>query len=478
MMKVLIVSVNRNKSPLPVMPLGACLAAESVSADGHKTKLLDFMFEDRPLETLGRALDAFRPDVVGISARNIDNNDMRNPIFFAEELLPVVKLIREKTSASVVLGGSAVSIMPEEFLRYTGASYAVSGEADPAFPRLLRTISRGERPEGITGVSWIQDGDFNTGHDLKKNISSPPLIPDYSRWINVQKYRSRLVAAPIKTKTGCDFRCVYCTYNLVDGKRSRFFSPKETAQAVGRLVKMGLKDIEFVDNVFNVPYAHAMSICEEIINLKIKARLQTLEVSPAGLDNALLHSMDRAGFKGIGITVESASDRTLRGFEKGFTALEVHRAAHAIRRHSIPCMWFFMLGGPGENAQSVEETLRFACEEIRPGDVAYFTIGVRVYPGTKLEAIAREQGVLRMGPSEMLKPVFYVSPEVDAAWMEERVRSVARRQPNFMIAGEAGPPWGPAVFRLGFALGLKPPLWRYAPLVKRGMGFFSRRAAA
>lgn len=470
-MKALILSLNRSRVPIPVLPIGACMTAESAADAGHDVRLLDFMFQHDPIPSLVKTLNAFKPDVIGISVRNIDNNDMRFPVLFAEELQPVMQAIRRNSHASVVLGGSAVSIMPEAFLRYTGASFAISGHC-ASFPKLLECFNNQAGFAEVSGLSYILDDKFCANPNHQKDSAKHSLAPNYHRWINVRAYRTSLAAFPMKTKTGCGFQCVYCTYNTVDGDRFHLHKPKEVARVVKQQVELGFKDIEFVDNVFNYPYDHAMSICDEIIRSGVKARLQSMEMHPAYLDDALLTSMEGAGFKGIGVTVESASDRVLERFEKGFTVEHVNQAAEAIRRHAIPCLWFFMLGGPGETQATVEETLNFAKKRIRPRDVAYFTIGIRVYPGTRLQSIAEEQGALPADSGNLFHPVFYVSPELDTAWLIKKVQNTVKGQSNFIIAGEANMPMMPVIYRLGYSLGVRSPLWRFTPLLRKGMNLF------
>jgi len=94
------------------MPLGACLVAESCERAGHYVQLLDLMFERNPLHVLGPVIDKTKPDVVGISLRNIDNNDMQHPVTFYKDLTLLMETIRGKTDATVVLGGAAVGVMP------------------------------------------------------------------------------------------------------------------------------------------------------------------------------------------------------------------------------------------------------------------------------------------------------------------------------------------------------------------------------
>src|SRR5512139_3633376 len=159
-MDVLVISTNRNRLPMPVMPHGACLAAETAERAGHRVRLLDLMFERDPVRAVGRALREGRPDVVGLSIRNIDNNDLHAPVFFLRELRPLLAAVRAGTAAPIVLGGAAVGVMPEQLLRLTGAACCAFGDAEAVFPPLLERLARGGSPGGLPGVGVIEDAAY------------------------------------------------------------------------------------------------------------------------------------------------------------------------------------------------------------------------------------------------------------------------------------------------------------------------------
>jgi hypothetical protein len=138
-------------------------------------------------------------------------------------------------------------------------------------------------------------------------------------------------------------------------------------------------------------------------------------------------------------------------------------------RHSIPCAWIFLLGGPGETLETVRETLRFAETAARPQDVVFFNIGIRIYPGTELESIARRQGILAASPDQMLRPVFYVSPDVDAGWMMDEVRRSMSRHMNFINTDSIGLSILPRVHRVAHLLGVRPPLWKHTRFIRRSL---------
>ena len=471
-MNILIVITNRYSNPAPVMPLGACLVAEAVERAGHRVVALDLMFEQYPLQALESELNKTSPDLVGLSVRNIDNNDMQRPVAFFKDLDQIIKTIRSKTDATLVLGGAAVAVMPEELLRYTVADWAVLGDGEVVFPQLLEALSQGKAPNQVAGIAWLEDNVFRKNSGYGVRFSDGCLVPDFHRWIDVQAYLSRLATVPIQTKLGCHFKCVYCTYRKIEGHDYRLCDSRAVFEAIRRLAAAGLRDIEFVDNVFNSPYDHALAVCEHLAGIRLNVRLQSLELNPLFVDDALLTAMERAGFVGIGVTVESASDTVLAGLHKGFTAEHVYHAAQVIKRHHLPCLWIFMLGGPGETKTTIQETLRFAEQNIRPKDVAFFNMGIRIYPGTELEQRARKEGVLDILPNEMLEPVFYFSPGLDLDWLTQEMHKALATHMNYIGSTTIGLSFLPIINRLGYRLGAKPPLWRHTRLIRRGLRFF------
>ncbi len=473
-MNILIISTNRSAHPVPVLPSGACMVAEAAEREGHRVIVLDLMFTNDPLRALKAVLDKTSFDVIGLSVRNIDNIDMGAPRNFIEELIPFIAAIRRFTEAPLVLGGSSLMVMPEEIMRATGVSCAVTGDGAVIFPRLVEKLAGKVSWVDVPGIASIIDGKYRI------NTPKPPIhrtcrVPDYGRWLHMKAYRSHLSTIPLQTKQGCRFQCVYCTYRKIEGSDYHLLDPGSVAEATLRYSSAGFDDIEFVDNVFNSPYGHAMAVCESLIRSKHRARLQSIELNPVSFDCDLLSTMERAGFVGIGLTVESASDLVLKALRKGFTAKEVINAAEVVNGNRLPCLWIFLLGGPGETRDTVRETIRFAENFIRPQDAAFFNIGIRMYPGTELETIARKQGVLSLPAESMLTPLFYISPDVEADWIMEQVKQTMNSNMNFMSGDSLSFTYLPQISRLGHRLGLKTPLWRYARFIRRGLRSFGMR---
>ena len=475
-MKVLVVSTNRNRQPLLVLPFGACVAAGTARRAGHEVRFLDLMFSRAPARDLEQALAGFRPDLAGFSVRNIDNNDLRAPIAFFTEAADLMRGARKDRGLKIVLGGAAAGVMPEELLKSSGADWVVLGDAPAVFPGLLAAIERGADPLGLPGVGAFRGGEFVRTPLAFGAWEGEDLFPDFGRWLDLRAYGRLMTAVPVKTKLGCPFKCVYCTYAASEGGAYRLCPPEEAAAKVRALARAGVKDIEFVDNVFNSPYEHALELCRLLAARPSGARLHTMELNPAFTDRPLLGAMEAAGFAGIGITAESADDGVLASLGKNYGAAQVRSAAEAVARGSLPCMWIFLLGGPGETRETVKRTLDFARNELRHSDSVFFNVGLRIYPGTPLEGIARAEGLLKAPASEMLQPAFYVSPAVGREWLIDTLEQAVDENMNFINPDTLALPFISTLSRLAVLGGVRPPLWRNTRALRRGLRFLGVKA--
>ncbi len=78
-MRVLLISVNRERQPYPVAPLGLCYVAAALRAAHHEPRLLDLCFSDDIRADIEAAVRDFAPQAVGLGLRNLDNTSMVAP---------------------------------------------------------------------------------------------------------------------------------------------------------------------------------------------------------------------------------------------------------------------------------------------------------------------------------------------------------------------------------------------------------------
>jgi len=464
--KVLIVSTNRERTPYPVLPVGPCLVAAILEREGFQTRVADLMWEADSAAALERVVGEFRPDFIGVSMRNVDNSDLIETKYYVPEARAIVSRLRSLSDAPIILGGAAAAIEPERIFHELAPDAVLYGDAEERFPEMLRKWSRGECFDDIPGLV----ADRAAGRIHNRIHSSEPIgpLPDPSlfRHLDMRTYMRREGVYPIQTKRGCGFACTYCTYGTLEGVRYRFRPPREVVDEMVQAARSGARFFEFVDAVFSHPPVQARAILREILDRKLNVRLTASGFNPVGVTEPLVALMREAGFVAVSCTVESASDLVLEKMRKGFGREDVGRLARWLPRHGIPAVWIFLVGSPGETPATVRETFDFIAREIPPRDLVYITNGVRVYPRTGLARSLGQQGLLA-DDADLLRPLFYFSPDLPRGWYLEELVRFGRRHPNVVNSFEAQQPVVERLVRWLAYAPLPRPRWRALPWLRR-----------
>jgi len=464
-MRVLLIYSNSLSELLAAPPIGLSYVASATRRAGHEVLFLDLLINTHYKQSLHQAITDFKPEVIGMSVRNIDNLVHQRVKSHINVLSEQIRLIKQHSDAPVVLGGPAISILGAAVLDNLDADYCIVGEGEKSFPLLLDSLESNHDISHIPGLCYRD----KTG--LKSNLpQAQKQFTDsgMSQWIVWPQYQRRGATWSIQSKRGCPLSCSYCTYSSVEGCGIRKRKPEDVVNEIEHVAStINPRCFEFVDSTFNLPPSHTVEICEEIIRRKLNVRLTAMGVNPLGITKELLTLMKRAGFNSMMITPESASDTVLQRMNKGFGSDVVYRSAQLARESGIPSMWYFMLGAPGETRATVKETMRFV-ENMLPhkGFLSMFTTGIRVLPGTDLARNAIEEGYFSTD-EDFWDPTFYFSSAVSEAWILRRVCQSITHQPNIVHAAEDSHPVSRLVtdnvYKLANILGAAPPYWRFLP---------------
>src|SRR3954469_10560898 len=330
--RVLLVSTNRERQPYPVVPNGLACVGSAADAAVHKVRFLDLCFARDPVAAARDVARSFKPDIVGVSVRNIDNSDAIALRHYTPEARDILHALRQAApSAKVIAGGAAFGVAPEALFRDLGVDYAVAGDGERASVALVNALWSGTPIEASPGLVRDRDGTVAftpPGEDA--DLDSLP-GPALHRWIDLARYQRHGATIPIQTKRGCVYKCVYCTYRNVEGWGYRTRDPELVTDEIQELKKKaGVRHFDFVDSTFNSPPGHAIQVCEAIARRRLPLHLETMNFTPATAGEPLLEAMRRAGFATLGITAESASDPVLRRLEKGFDAAKVRETAERV----------------------------------------------------------------------------------------------------------------------------------------------------
>ena len=416
-MRVLLISSNTERINMVTLPLGLDLVAGATRRAGHEVAVVDALREPDPVLAIERSIASFHPEVIGVSIRNIDNQDREAPRFLLEQVRPLIAACRAASHAPIVLGGAGFSIFPDAVLRYLDADLGVRGDGETVFPELIRRIEAGEDPSSTPGVhvagrtdapepSFSEELSGMPQWDELLETVADPATPDL--WV------------PVQSRRGCPNDCSYCSTAQIQGRRIRMRPAGEVADHVARLAAAGYRRAYFVDNSFNIPEPYALELCRAL-----RWRGPGLEwrciVYSQHLGEELAAAMADAGCVEVSLGFESGSPAVLREMNKRFTPRDVREVSDRLASHGIRRIGFLLLGGPGETRETVEESLAFASSLHL--DTLRITVGMRIYPATPLARRAIEEGIVRPD-NDLLLPTFYLAPGLEP-WIHERIRGLA-----------------------------------------------------
>lgn len=447
-MKVLLISSNIAETPYAVYPLGMSMVAAALRRDEHDVTLFDFLQQGQSLDALRTTVRRTQPDLVGISIRNIDNVNSLHEQRYVETVKTLVRTLREETRAPVVLGGSGFSIMPESFLRETAADYGVVGEGESVFRQFVAEAAHGRFPkERIVGGAQALTGSA---------IPSADYDPDLMRF-----YLEHGHMAAIQTKRGCEHHCIYCTYPMLEGHAIRRRDPAEVVNDMETLVnRHQAKYIFFTDSVFNDAHGHYRAIVGEMERRRLQIPWAAFFKPSPELDAAIVARMRATGLQAAELGSDAPSDATLRGIGKDFRFSDVVACNSLFLDHGVATAHYFMFGCPGETPESVREGIANLLG-LRKTAIFVF-LGIRILPGTGLEAIARRDGLIQPGQS-LLESAYYISPQVDRAWLEATLTEAFAHSPHIVFPPDALESKLHFLFKLGYTGSLWDLLAKTAP---------------
>jgi hypothetical protein len=127
----------------------------------------------------------------------------------------------------------------------------------------------------------------------------------------------------------------------------------------------------------------------------------------------------------------------IRNYAKGFTIEDLTISAEAIGRTRFTVMWYFLIGGPGENNTTLDESLNFTLKYLNhakppPHIMATFFLGVRLYPGTQIWEMAMEEGLIN-SKCDPLEQLWYVSRTLDLERAIEQMNEAAAQCPGIIL---------------------------------------------
>jgi radical SAM superfamily enzyme YgiQ (UPF0313 family) len=323
-MRILLIQSYLGRREPPVAPLG--LASLAAHLQKHQVKIVDPNVARNPLADTIALVEDYQPDIIGLSLRNIDTTNFRDPFLYYEFFHPYVQAIKRSAPGAIfIVGGSAFSLFPQQIMQsMPEIDFGFHLEAELTLPLFL---NRSAGIEQIPGVYYRSSGETRyTGRP--ESVSMDELNPPAWELLDMAAYLpyTSRVAIGVEGKRGCSLKCAYCTYPTLSGSQVRAKSPSRVVQEIKTLrEKFGVDRVFFTDCVFNFPTEHALDICREMIRQNVPVRWSGYH-QDRFLTREYLSLAKQAGCEEFYLSPDAATAQGLKIMGKATTVKSLHES--------------------------------------------------------------------------------------------------------------------------------------------------------
>jgi hopanoid biosynthesis associated radical SAM protein HpnJ len=300
--------------------------------------------------------------------------------------------------------GPHTMVLPAETLELSGAiDFVTTGEFDYA----VAEIAGGMPFEKVEGIAYRSNGSVRRTGDRPplQDLDALPFVSSvYARDLNIDNYFNGYLKHPylsLYAGRGCRARCTFCLWpQTISGHAYRVRSPENVYEEMVLAKKLfpQVKEYFFDDDTFTDNTSRAEAIARKIKGLGITWSCNSRVMAP----KETLKVLKDCGLRLLTVGFESGNQKILNAVKKGITVERSRKFMQAAKELGILVHGAFILGLPGETAETMEETMRFALE-LDPYSIQVSLVAP--YPGTEIYAqgiregwIAREgDGLTREG---------------------------------------------------------------------------------
>lgn len=346
------------------------LALEYIASgivDNHDVRIIDLRLE----KDLKKALDEFKPDIIGITAYTANVNTVKG----------LFKEIKNWNSeVFTVVGGHHATVSPEDFFE-PFIDLIVMGEGVFAFREIVNCLEKKEEFGRIAGIAYVKGGriiktPYNPIIDLD-------IVPFPKRELT-EKYRKHYFTewmkplASMRTSKGCPFRCNFCALWKLTGGR---YLTRRPENIVKELLEIKERFVFFADDESLIDIKRMTELARLIKESGIKKRYflygrsDTIARHPE-----LIEIWKEVGLERVFVGLEFFRDEDLRYIKKGSTVKNNKDAVKILQNMDIEIYASFIIR-PEFSKDDFREFRRY-CRNLGLNFAMFFVL--TPLPGTDL----------------------------------------------------------------------------------------------
>lgn len=379
-MKVLFVAPPLPKANTTAQPLGFGYLASVLRQEGFSdVAILDACSLGMSVPETVEAVKEYEPDVLGLTTMTVTVKNALKIAAATKGLFPGVR---------VAVGGVHATVCPDEVIADPNVDVIVRNEGEYAFLEMMNRWESGESLEGVLGTSIRVNGQI-VHHEQGARIRNLDDLPFPARdLMPMSVYKAGLSFPPhIRTRTmmysarGCPYDCSFCSTAAVWG--GHFCAMRSASNVLDEIEEVvdrfGVYGFEFADELTTLRKDRLAEFCNGIHERRLERIRWVCSSTVKQLDYDTARMMKEAGCSMVYMGVESGSPQILKKLNKRISLDEVINAFDVTRKAGLRRCACFMIGAPGETAETVQESIDLA-HRIRPERVSLNV--VTPYPGT------------------------------------------------------------------------------------------------
>ena len=382
-----------------------------------KQKGCDVYYQDAYLDKpswnqFNRKISMIKPDIIGVSCN-------------AEDRLAAIKTAKKAKEfypkSFVVMGGPFATMAHEEIInKLNFVDIVIRGEGEKQIVDIIDFISNRKKLKDIRGITYRgKKGKaiINDSQELIKDLNELPMpyfsllkIREYKSYIPsdkdfddmrslrfVSQSRTDYPMASLIFSRGCPFDCLFCSAKAMWSRRYRIMSPQKAVDQVRYFVERNVVDFVFqddhllTDKTWFDEFSSGLKKISKDYNKKIRyacsARIDSIDQETA-------KKIYESGGRMITIGIENLSDHTLGLMKKQIKTEQIWKVLDILHENKIIVRGGVLINTPGETFDDIKDNIRLHSRLrkylIQPGALA----PLKIYPGSDLEKIARQKGVL------------------------------------------------------------------------------------
>jgi ribosomal peptide maturation radical SAM protein 1 len=241
--------------------------------------------------------------------------------------------------------------------------FAVIGEGDEAFPRLLDTLAAGADLDAVPGLARRLDGQVKVTPQRFAGVRLDDLpAPDYDEYFQhaedlgiLPRAGHRGVWLPIETARGCWWGAKHhCTFCGLNGTAMSFRS-KSPERVLDEFIRQAKRyrsfRFEAVDNIMDMRYLTKLFP----VLVKHETDYEIFYEVKASLRREQLKLLAQAGVTQLQPGIESLNSNVLRLMRKGIRAIQNVNLLRWAHYYNLDVEWNLLWGFPGETEQDYAE---------------------------------------------------------------------------------------------------------------------------